>query len=226
MLLLYCSSYGNEKCCTLIVLKFEKPHCLNSWSLRPCDDESAENAWVIGRLFRKCLIIFQQKMACWNRNVLQLKDQWAAHNDSGTITKHLHLLYLLPNTTVACSHRAGPGWAILLYETSILKSCSTFCMWKVDRNGPGSRQRKWSILHAMGGVSMAVIKTALQSVAFAPQFQSTPTMMKTVNRWNFKPTLIPQSFWQVSQCWQICPHRRWAAEKFGQPWLCSRHVDI
>jgi hypothetical protein len=75
MLLLYCSSYGTEKCCTLIVLKFEKPHCLNGWSLNSCDYKSSKNAWVIGRLFRKCLIIFQQKMACWNRNVLQLKDQ-------------------------------------------------------------------------------------------------------------------------------------------------------
>jgi len=27
MLLLYCSSYGSEKLRTLIVLKFEKPHC-------------------------------------------------------------------------------------------------------------------------------------------------------------------------------------------------------
>jgi len=27
MLLLYCSSYGSEKLCTLIALKFEKPHC-------------------------------------------------------------------------------------------------------------------------------------------------------------------------------------------------------
>jgi hypothetical protein len=39
-----------------------------------------------------------------------------------------------------------------------------------------------------------VIKTALQSVALAPQFQSTLMMMKTLNRWNCKATLIPQSF--------------------------------
>jgi len=149
-------------------------------------------------LFRESLVIFQQKMACWNGNVFQLMHQSAAHNDSGTITKHLRLLYLLPNTTVACNYWVG---GIILYEMSILKSCSTFFYVKRRQEWTWFKAKKMEHLachgrcfHGMETSMHTVIETALQSVALAPQFQFTPTMMKTVNRWNCKATLIPQSF--------------------------------
>jgi hypothetical protein len=163
-------------------------------------------------------------MACWNKSVLQLMDQWAAHNDSGTFAP------LVPTAKHHSSmHPLGRG--IILYETSILKSCSTFCNVKSRQEWSWFKAKEMEHLachrkcfHGMETNMHTIIKTALQSVALAPQVQSTPTMMKTVNRWNCKATLILQSYWQVSQCWQICPHCRWSAEKFGQHWLCSRHM--
>jgi hypothetical protein len=167
-------------------------------------------------------------MACWNRNVLHLMDQWAAHNDSGTIMKHLCLLYLLPNTTVACNHWAGASYCmkraywnhvVLFFNVKSRQEWSWFKAKEIEHLACHRR-----CFHGMETIMHSIIKTALQSVALAPQFQSTLTVMKTMNRWNCKATLIPQSYWQVSQCWQICPHCLWSAEKFGQCWLCSRHM--
>jgi hypothetical protein len=51
-----------------------------------------KNAWVTGVLLRgEWLFSFERKLACQNRNILLIPDQYSAHSDSGVKLKHVHV---------------------------------------------------------------------------------------------------------------------------------------
>jgi hypothetical protein len=97
--LLCCNADGSEKLRTLVVGKFEKPHCIKGLKHYTCDNKAPKNAWVSGKMFREWLLCLERKMACNNRNVLLLLDQCSAHNHEGLTLKHVRPLHLPANTT-------------------------------------------------------------------------------------------------------------------------------
>jgi hypothetical protein len=55
---------------------------------------------VTERVFKEGRVSYERKMACQNRNVLLVMDQFTVHNKEGITLKHVHLFYLVPNITI------------------------------------------------------------------------------------------------------------------------------
>lgn len=113
----------------------------------------------------------------------------------------------------ACTYRqiqqlqatTEPG-LYLLYEIRILKASSSFLVVRNRQRSSHKRRKKWNILHARCGVSMAwkfitpaVLKNHFANVASTQQVHRIPT---DANGWNCRATMIAlvllKNFWMLT----------------------------
>lgn len=81
------------------------------------------------------LVSFQRKTTCQNWHVLLLIDHYAAHSNEGCTLKHVHIFFLLPNTTtyvqpldqgiIYCMKQAYPRHRTCFFATRNRQEC--FC---------------------------------------------------------------------------------------------------
>lgn len=121
--------------------------------------------------------------------------------------------YLQPLDQVIIYCGTGAYWRHLVH----------FLLWKIDWDVPTEEVRKLNIfechvrhLHDMGihyacSNSKLLCKMCLWHCKFSKYWQW------WINQWmggTAGPHRLPQYFWKISECWQICPNIHWSADKF------------
>jgi len=133
MVLLCCSADGTKKICQSVISKFVKPHGLKALKHYPYDYKSHKKTQVTGRFSSECLVSFEKKMACQDRNMPLLMEPCAAHNEKGTTLKHFHQI-----SPATCNHWTRTSYRVK--ELNILKACSM--LFVVCGGGPPCSHKK------------------------------------------------------------------------------------
>lgn len=151
--LLCCNADGSEKLKPLVVGKFEKPRCMKGITHLPCEYRANKNAWITSKLFSDWLVALERRMACQNRKILLLIDQCAAHNFRGLNLNNVRVMYLPANTT-SYMQPLDQG-IIYCLKRAYRKRLVRYYLREMERNVPVNDLRKWNVLEAMRGVSVA-----------------------------------------------------------------------
>jgi hypothetical protein len=160
--LLCCNAYCSEKLRPLVVGKFEKSRCTTGVKHDPCNYKASKNAWVTGKIFREWLLCLERNMASKNRNILLLLDQCSAHNHEGLTLKHVHLLHLPANSNM---QQRDQG-IIYCLKHAYWKRLESFLLHETERNIPTTDIRKWNVMDAMRGITVAwdsITSTVIQN---------------------------------------------------------------
>ena len=159
-------------------------------------------------------------MTCLNSTVLLWMDHCAAHNNEGFTLKHM------PLAPTGKRHQflatTGPGHH-LLWEGCVLKASSAFLVVKYRLGCSRRRSKKIKHLECLArhlhdmGIHYGCSNSKLLCKMWLWHYKFSEYWQWWINEGmggTARLHWMPQYFWKISECWQICPNNHWSADKF------------